>query len=702
MSGLYNILNIGKNAASVYQTALEVTSNNIANVNTDGYSRRTLVINESLTVNSAYGTLGTGVTASEVLRYFDAYIEASYVGSASLSERWETLYNNLGTVEAMFNESADNGISSTISDFFAAWQTVSEDPDDYSTRSSLLSDTRTMTTAIQQLYDDLESMQAQMNDYIAQDVEQANLLMGQIAELNRQIDAEEGAGNNPNSLYDERTELARELADILDVSIIDNGAGDYILTTTSGYTLVDGSVPFELTFESAQSFDNLTKASTFDGSIYFEGSDDYEYTIEVTQPGSASDGSAKFKVSLDGGQTWMTDDEGNVLEYECNSGGSKVEVGDLTIWFGSEDSSLAAASGELAAGDSFTLVPKSGLYWHSTTSGKVNITPQTYADGSDNSRRVTGGTLAAYFGVRDDAVGSYKDKLDAFSRELIWQVNALHSQGAAEEAHTYTLGTYRVRSTSTALGDASSGLGYGDKLSSGSSIIYVYDSETGELASSAALNYSTTGYSGFNPETDSLEDVAAAINNTFSGVLSASIVNNQLQITAEDGYEFQYGADTTGLYAALGLNTYFTGDSASDIDLNSTVTMSTDFICAGQVDASGYYSSGDNITAGAIAGLQDTDVTITAGRAGTSTQTLAEYYNSIVTDVGSDVSTAQYNYKYQRALADALDEQQSELTGVNLDEELTNLIKFQHSYTAAAKLISLADELFDTVMGLVR
>jgi flagellar hook-associated protein 1 FlgK len=323
MSGLYNILNIGKNAASVYQTALEVTSNNIANVNTDGYSRRTLVINESLTVNSAYGTLGTGVTASEVLRYFDAYIEASYVGSASLSERWETLYNNLGTVEAMFNESADNGISSTISDFFAAWQTVSEDPDDYSTRSSLLSDTRTMTTAIQQLYDDLESMQAQMNDYIAQDVEQANLLMGQIAELNRQIDAEEGAGNNPNSLYDERTELARELADILDVSIIDNGAGDYILTTTSGYTLVDGSVPFELTFESAQSFDNLTKASTFDGSIYFEGSDDYEYTIEVTQPGSASDGSAKFKVSLDGGQTWMTDDEGNVLEYECNSGGPR-------------------------------------------------------------------------------------------------------------------------------------------------------------------------------------------------------------------------------------------------------------------------------------------------------------------------------------------------------------------------------------------
>ncbi|MDK2956752.1 MAG: flagellar hook-associated protein 1 [Desulfovibrionales bacterium] len=702
MSGLYNILNIGKNAASVYQTALEVTSNNIANVNTEGYSRQTLVIDESLTVNTASGTLGTGVTATNVLRYFDKFIESSYVSSASLSQRWETFHDNLSTVEAMFNESNGAGISSSISDFFSAWQILSQQAEDYPSRISLLSDSETLVNSIQQLYDDLEDMQAQMNDYIGQDVDQANLLMEQISELNKRIDSAESSGNTPNTLYDDRTQLVRELADIIDINIIDNGGGDYILTTTSGYTLVEGSESYKLAFESAQSFNNLTRASTFEGAVYFEGSADYEYTLEITQPGSASNGSAKFKVSLDGGQTWLKDEDGNVLEYECNSGGGKVQVGDLNIWFGSEDSFDEGSSGNLVKGDKFTIVPKSGLYWYSTTSSKVNITPQTYVDGSDNTRRATGGTLAAYFGVRDDAIGSYKEKLDAFANELVWQINLLHSQGAGEAAHTYTLGTYSVASISTALSDPSSGLSYGSQLSSGSSILYVYDADTGELVSGAALNFASTGFSGFNPATDSLEDVAAAINNTFSGMLTASIVNKQLQITAEDGYEFQYGADTAGLFAALGLNTFFMGDSASNIDLNSTVTVNSDFICAGQVDASGDSGSGDNNTALAIADLADYEVTITTGRGGTSTHTLAEYYNSIVTDVGSDVSTAEYNYQYQETLAAALEEQQSELTGVNLDEELTNLIKFQHSYTAAAKLIAVADELFDTVIGLVR
>ena len=87
------------------------------------------------------------------------------------------------------------------------------------------------------------------------------------------------------------------------------------------------------------------------------------------------------------------------------------------------------------------------------------------------------------------------------------------------------------------------------------------------------------------------------------------------------------------------------------------------------------------------------------GQAATS-QTLGGYYDALVGRVGADTSAASYQSTYQSSLADQTKAQKLSVSGVSLDEELTNLIKFQHSYQAAAKLISTANSMFETVLGM--
>jgi flagellar hook-associated protein 1 FlgK len=85
---------------------------------------------------------------------------------------------------------------------------------------------------------------------------------------------------------------------------------------------------------------------------------------------------------------------------------------------------------------------------------------------------------------------------------------------------------------------------------------------------------------------------------------------------------------------------------------------------------------------------------------GSTKQTLMEYYNGLVGNVGADTNNVKFSYDFTNSLATDLDDRQQQVSGVNLDEEMSNLIKFQHSYTAAAKLITTADQMLQTVLSL--
>ena len=107
-------------------------------------------------------------------------------------------------------------------------------------------------------------------------------------------------------------------------------------------------------------------------------------------------------------------------------------------------------------------------------------------------------------------------------------------------------------------------------------MMYVYDSN-GDLIAGKAIDFSSIHASNanFNPATDSLADVAQAINNTFAGQITATVVNGQLSLAAASGNTFRFGSDSAGLYAALGLNTLLTGSKISDVAINSVMLILT-------------------------------------------------------------------------------------------------------------------------------
>lgn len=139
-------------------------------------------------------------------------------------------------------------------------------------------------------------------------------------------------------------------------------------------------------------------------------------------------------------------------------------------------------------------------------------------------------------------------------------------------------------------------------------------------------------------------------------------------------------------------NLFFGGSAANDIVVNADIVADTNKIAAAGPGGS---IPGDNSMALAIAGLQH-QATMNGNMS-----TFGEYYQSIVTGIGSDVQQAHTQFNQQKEMADYLDGYRESISGVNLDEEMINLIKFQNAYDAAAKIISTVDEMLDRVINMV-
>ncbi|MFW5733486.1 MAG: flagellar hook-associated protein FlgK [Oceanidesulfovibrio sp.] len=716
--GINSLLDMGKWALFGNQAAITTTGSNISNVHTEGYSRREVRFEESYSLDYRPGQIGTGVRAAEVIRHFDEFVELQYVDKYSDRSRFEALWSNLQSVDNLFDESNTEGLGASIDAFFQDWQDLSLRAEDSSTREQLLSDSYKLISLLRNMDRDFSNLQEQAEDVIRSEVDEVNDILRQIADINKEINIRDMPGsNNANALYDQRALLVRQLSEKIDIrfanqgtsdftrtSQVEMGAGtDFAIMTEAGQTLVHGTDYYEIKFEGPRSMQSLVPSSNFDGTIEFSGSDDFEYTVEVVQGGQVSNasgaGTAQFRVSIDGGHTWLKNPDGSEKLFYARPQNGSIGAGDLQIWFEN-------ATQNLEAGDQFSIMPRSGVYWYKNTSSFMNISPQIRGDGTDDPTRLVGGTITGLMNFVGPHVGQYRDKIDGMVRSLVWNVNRLHSQGSGLSPITQTTGTYSVSDPSVALGSDSSGLPWNDLLGDGNVTLYVYDDSTGELASGGSagpldFDPSTPGViDNFDPDTHSLDDVVDAVNTTYGSFLNAEIVDNKLRITAADGYNFAFGADTSGLLAALGVNTYFSGSSMGDLGMHDEVLSNPERINAGQVNGAFEGNEGDNTTALGIASLATKSVTVISSFGVSNTQTIGEYYSNIIAQVGAEASASKFSYEYNKALSDDLAERQSQVAGVNLDEEMSNLIKYQHAYRAAAKLVTTADEMLQTVLGL--
>jgi len=199
-----------------------------------------------------------------------------------------------------------------------------------------------------------------------------------------------------------------------------------------------------------------------------------------------------------------------------------------------------------------------------------------------------------------------------------------------------------------------------------------------------------------------LYDVADAINISITNAsgttppwVQASVFENKLVLTSDTDHQFAFGGDTSNFLATAGINTFFTGDSTSTIAINETVGESLEYIAAGTINDNGEIFTGDQSNVLNLTNIQrDEYVRFT----GSATNTLDGHYNGLVAQIGLDSSTVNRNLKSNTLVTNQMEEMRDSTSGVSLDEEMANLIKFQHAYTAAAKLITASDEMMQALL----
>jgi flagellar hook-associated protein 1 FlgK len=708
-SNINSILSIGSGALFASQAAIQTTGNNVANVDVQGYSRQYVRLETMYALDYNPGQMGQGVKAAEILRHFDKFVERSYLNKFSEQNRWTAQSSQLRSVESVFNESTGLGVGNALQAFYAAWEKLSQFPDDLAARENLIGKSQTLTQTLQTAGSTLGSISDRVDGMVEQQVDQANLLIREIADLNRQINMHTVEGqNNANSLLDRRDQLTRDLAALIDVDVIDKGEGNYIINTKAGHTLVDGPENFELYYGGGAAFITPNASTVFTGQLGYSGTDGYEYTLEFVQGGTLGANDALFKVSLDGGRTWITDDNGQPRLFTARESDNMVRVKDLEIYFehGGNDT--------FTAGDRFTIIPKNTLYYIEPTMGPLPINPQVYPDGTENSKRISGGSIAGNLIFRDYNLNEINDQFTEFAKTIIWEVNRLHSQGSGLEPRTVMRGDYGVKRTDVPLSADNSGLYFKDELQAGNFVLGLFNADGDPIMT--APGTATTLTVNFDPNTDSLEDLRDAINghgnvtwvdaygvqqtDPISNFLEARIVDNRLEITGKNGYGFGLGNDTSGVLAALGLNTFFSGAGPTDITVRDEIVLNQNLINAGQLDGTGQSNAGDAQTALQIARLADQKVTFTSWAGVESRQSIGNYYGALVANVGGKTANSEFQETSATIIAGELADRQSEVSGVNLDEEMSNLIKFQASYKAAAKLITTADQMLQTLLSL--
>lgn len=239
MSGIANLFGIGASALFAFQRALSVTGQNVANVNTPGYSRQEAILSAAPPQDGRPGQIGTGVQVTEIRRSLDTFVESQLLGSHEQLGRFEASRSSLFAVQGLFGDSNDLGIGAGLNEFFNALQDVATNPSDLTARSVLLSKAATLASRLNQASEDLNAHRQSLNAQIGQTITEINDLVSQIAELNRKISRAETTGQQANDLRDQRGRLLNDLAERIEASVIEDATGQLTIFAGRGQVLVE-------------------------------------------------------------------------------------------------------------------------------------------------------------------------------------------------------------------------------------------------------------------------------------------------------------------------------------------------------------------------------------------------------------------------------------------------------------------------------
>jgi flagellar hook-associated protein 1 FlgK len=717
-----DILNVGTSALLAFQQALNTTGNNISNVNTDGYSRERVNLVTQPALQSSIGSIGNGVQISDIQRLYDDLI-AVRVNDATASQTQAGTYNGLASQFDSLLGSSNTGLSPAMLNFFNDVQGVADNPSSTSSRQTMLSDAQALTAQFSFYSTQLSSMQHDINSQLASTVTDINSLASGIADLNRQIASSVGS---PSDLLDKRDLLIQQLSQDVGVKTVKQDDGSVNVFIGNGQSLVVGtqaqpisivSNPYdplrsEVGYESggtATVISDQLSGGKLGGLLQARSDvlDPAQNALGRISISLASDFNTQHKLGMDlngnPGQDFFTVASPRVLDNVNNTGAATVSAnivntGDLTT----SDYRLT-----YNGADVYTLTRTSDNQTFSINTG--GSYPYTTDSIDGLSLTITGGAAVNdSFLIQPTHDGAAGISLAISNPAEIAAAAPVLGQASTVNAGSATITPGTVNSpndnlsiafnnppTSFDVTDATSGatLASGVTYVSGSNIAFnglTFQISDGGSAPAAGDTFSVNR-----------GVTIADASNTGGGVIGAATVNSPdpnltdpVTITFNNPpTSFNVAGATTGSPV---VNVPYT--DGSPISFNGWTVAISGTPSAGdtftvQANSSGV---GDNRNALLLAGIQ------TAKGLDGGATSLQDAYNQLVTDVGTKTHQSDLTQQtYTAVLTQAQKDQQS-VSGVNLDEEAANMVRYQQAYQAAAQLISVSSTLFNTLLASFR
>jgi flagellar hook-associated protein 1 FlgK len=682
-----SLLNIGMSGLSASHNALATTGNNIANADTAGYSRQQTVQNSKNSIQHGNLFIGTGTTLADVRRVYNSYLDAQLQTTTSLNSDSAAYLGQVTPLDSLLSDSG-TGLNGALTKFFASVQNVNAKPGDDASRQLLLSDAQALSNRFNSVSSQLNSQNANINGNLTNMADQVNKLANTVAQLNKKISEISSTGGSPNELLDARNETMRQLSTFTGAQYVER-EGNVDIYLGSGQPLVIGDTVNKL--EAVPGKDDPGRlslqlnrgSSTIDITSIMTGGEIgglLRYRSEVLDPAMNELGRVALVVAdqMNSIQAQGIDKNGDFGSNLFSNINSAAQMSQRSI-----------ASGNNSAG-----------------SGNFDVSIEETGKLTINDYKVTFTSATDYTVQRlpdNTSMGSFNTAttpapvIDGFSMSF---------NGGAAKGDTFKLTPTRNAATSiktemtdskrlaiaAPLGAAIAAGGSGTLTipASGQPTLTtkfdIYDPATA-TAMQNGLKYST-------PTKVVFGDVSAdGTSQTYQfldakgGVISSGSIkpgeNNTLSLTIPL-------KDSTGAAIPPAPATQYT------VSFDMTVAGSPGKGTAINVSLS-QPGTLDNRNGTALANLQ-TSQTVDTGAASKGIS-LSDAYGKLVEGVGSKAAQGKLDSAATGAILANAKGARDSLSGVDLDEETGNLVKYQQYYTASSQIIKAAQETFSVLIN---
>lgn len=333
---------------------------------------------------------------------------------------------------------------------------------------------------------------------------------------------------------------------------------------------------------------------------------------------------------------------------------------------------------------------------HHTENGQTQILIATKAQ--DQTLDPTSGQIGALLQGRSADVDSTISKLDSIASRMIFEVNKLHSTGRNETQMTSSTGTlgFGNNDRTLALNDPNNATvaGLPFAAQNGGFYVQVKQATTGQTQTvriDVDLDGVTAAGTPGTADDTSAEDIRAALA-AIPGLSASFTPEGKLKVQASQGFEFSFSDDSSGALALLGVNSFFSGKNAADISIQPDLAADPSRLTSGRMVDGAFVSNG---TALQMVALQDQSLKELQN------QSINSSWQDTVQSVGVRTAAAQGELQAATVVRESLDAQRSAVSGVSVDEEAINLLQYQRQYQGAARLISITDQMMQTLIQMV-